>query len=191
MRRGGFFTPVAILFTLLAMCAAGFALERLTARFRLAARSADSSSVADAAFLGIKHAEDWLISSVLSEGFPKSGANHSDPDPMRRIEAVKHDGSGVGGAPPVTFAPTPSLYVADADYPDGLFAAPANGKTAPFIPRMPRVDAGSVECRFYYLRSEASAGLVMSVNEELLAVSADSASGSVDVGRLFFRSCSQ
>ena len=168
MRRGGFFTPVAILFTLLAMCAAGFALERLTARFRLAARSADSSSVADAAFLGIKHAEDWLISSVLSEGFPKSGANHSDPDPMRRIEAVKHDGSGVGGAPPVTFAPTPSLYVADADYPDRPFAAPAHGK-----------------------RSEASDGLVMSVNEELLAVSADSASGSVDVGRLFFRSCSQ
>jgi hypothetical protein len=191
VRRGGFFTPVVILFALLAMIAAGYALERMTARFRSAASSAGSSSVAAAAFLGIKHAEDWLISSVLSEGFPTSGANYGDPDPMRLIEAVRGDGSSVGDSPPGALTPTPSLYVADADYPGGLFAAPAKGEAGPFIPRMPRIDSGTVECRFYYLRSEASDDIVISVNEELLVVSADAASGVVEVGRLFFRSCPQ
>jgi hypothetical protein len=176
-------------FVLLALSAIGFAVERAMSRLtKTGTKRVHDRSSADEAYLGMKHAEDWLITSVLADDFPAARKNSTDPDPMTRIEAVRNDGSAIAQNPGISPV-NAIIYVADADYEEGLF----NGKTGTdaaglFIPRIPCVEGAGAECRFYYLMSASAAGGVNAVNEELLAVSRDRILRTVAVERIYYRS---
>jgi hypothetical protein len=190
MKRGGFFVPVVTFFMLFSMLAIGFILERSTAKFRIIHEAIHNRLSSDTSYLGMKFAEDWLISAVLSEDFPTARENSETADPMDRIEAVCRNGNSIGwdhGEPSVDV----KLYVADIDYKPGIFAGElANKRKTPFIPRIPRIETELSVCRFYYIRCAASAKQGASkkmMNEELLAVSMDKSTRQVVVTRLFYR----
>jgi hypothetical protein len=171
---------------LFAMLAAGFCLERVTVRMRIAQALTRGQSASDSAYLGMKHAEDWLITAAMSAVLPTARKNSSDPDPLKRIEVVKNDGTPI---PAGLFAPGVELYVADADYEPGLFTGSlANKAATPFIPRMPPVETEAALCRFYYLRSSATgADGITAIDEQLLSVSRDKFFGGTAVERIYYR----
>jgi hypothetical protein len=189
MKRCGFFMPTVVFFVLFSMFAIGFIVERSTAKLSIATKGIRNRIKADASHLGMKYAEDWLISSVLSDDdFPTARGASAGSDPLAQIEAVRRDGSAARWNPAITSADV-SIYIADADYEPGLFTGRlASRASTPFIPRMPYLENGNSICRFYFLRSfsvgEDGAELT---NEELLAVSMDYALRTVEVKRLFYR----
>jgi len=154
-------------------------LDRSIRRLRTEAELARKKFASDSSLIGIKHAEDWVISAVLSEGFPRA---RNEGDPIRRIEAILRDGTSIDGTRSGINA---ELYVAVADYDEGLFTGSLkNRATSPFVPIMPYDDTS----RFYYLRSSSPNGDgVISTREELLAVSLDKSTDKVSVERIFFR----
>ena len=147
---------------------------------------AQKKSVSDSSLIGIKYAEDWVISTVLSEGFPKAVRFSAAEDPMKRIEAVRRCGTSINGAVSGINA---ELYVADADYEEGLFTGSLKHKTsAPFVPIMPGVDNDDETRRYYFLRSSAPNGDgVIATREEMLAVTLDKRTLNVSAERIFFR----
>ena len=186
VKRKGFFLVVVVLFiTFTALCL-GFVFDRSMRRLKMEAELARKKSVSDNSFVGIKYAEDWIISAVLSEGFPAAVRYSADGDPMRRIEAVRRDGTSISG---VGSAINAELYVADADYDEGLFTGSLkNRATSPFVPVMPCIDTDDETRRYYFLRSSSPNGDgVIAVREELLGVTMDKRTLDVSAERIFFR----
>ena len=150
------------------------------------AELAQKKSVSDSSFIGIKYAEDWVISAVMSEGFPTAVKYSTDSDPMRRIEAVLRCGTSAGAAGSGIDA---EIYVADADYEEGLFTGSLKNKaSSPFVPIMPCEDSDDETRRYYFLRSSAQSGDgVASTREEMLAVTLNKRTLDVTAERIFFR----
>ena len=175
-----------MLFIACASLCLGFMFERSMRRLKTETELTRKKSVSDGSLIGIRYAEDWVISAVLSEGFPTATVNSADVDPMRRIEAVLRDGTSIGGAGNAISA---DLYVADADYEEGLFTGSLkNRATSPYVPIMPCVDTEDETRRFYYLRSSCPNGDgVIATREELLAITQDKHTLNVSAERIFFR----
>jgi hypothetical protein len=188
MKRRGFFIPVIVFFVLFALLAVGFIVERATAKFRITTGLIRDNMESDVSYLGMKHAEDWLISSVLSGDFPLARPYFGDTDPMARIEAVRSDGNAAVWAPATVSLDT-KLYIADVDYEPGLFTGNlATSASTPFIPRIPGIETKNAICRFYYLRSSSmKSDGKEAVTEELLAISMDKTQRNMVAKRLFYR----
>jgi len=186
MKRKGYILAVAIFFVVFAAFCLGFMLDRSMRRLRTEVELARKKSVSDSSLIGIKYAEDWIISAVLSEGFPTAVRYSADEDPMRRIEAVLQCGTSIDGAGSGINA---EIYVADADYEEGLFTGLLKNKdSSPFIPIMPGVDTYDETRRYYFLRSSAPNGDgVIATREEMLAVTLDKRTLNVSAERIFFR----
>jgi hypothetical protein len=186
VKRKGYFLAVVVFFIAFAALCMGFMLERSMRRLRVETELALKRSASDDSLIGMKYAEDWVISAVLLEGFPKARNNPAESDPMRRIEAVLSNGTSVNDAGSGINA---ELYVADADYEEGLFTgALKNMATSPFIPIMPSVYTDGETRRFYYLRSASQNGDgVITTREELLAVTLNKHTNEVSAERIFFR----
>ena len=186
VKRKGSFLAVVMLFMACAALCLGFMSDRSLRRLRVEAELAQKKSVSDSALIGIKYAEDWIISAVMSEGFPTAIRYSADGDLMRRIEAVLRDGTAIDGA---KYGINAELYVADADYEEGLFTGLLkNDATSKFVPVMPCVDTEDETRRFYYLRSTSPNGDgVIATREELLAVTLDKHTLEVSAERIFFR----
>jgi hypothetical protein len=162
----------------------GFMFGTTSARLKYAAPTLGVRKSAAAARLGIRRAEDWLMTSARSNDFP-SCRNYLETDPYKRIEAV-HSG---GGAPVSAGETLPyALYIADADYAPGFLVPLTRRSDAHGIPRIPAADTGEAIVRYYYLRSVSSPDNSPAIAaEELLAVSRDKTSGAVSAERLFYR----
>ena len=186
MKQKGYFLSVVIIFMAFAVLCMGFMFDRSMRRLRIEAELAQKMSVSDSSLIGIKYAEDWIISAVLSEGFPAAVRYSANDDPMRRIEAVRRDGTSIGGPGSGINA---EIYVADADYEEGLFTGPLkNRATSPFIPIMPGMDTDDETRRYYFLRSSSPNGDgVIVTREQLLAVTLDKRTLDVSAERIFFR----
>ena len=178
-----------VLFIAFAALCVGFMSDRSLRRFRVETELALKKSASDDSLIGLKYAEDWIISAVLSEGFPTAIRYSADEDPLRRIEAVLRDGAPIGG---VSSGVNSELYVADADYEEGLFTGSLKNRAAtPFVPIMPSVDTDGETRRFYYLRSTSPNGDgVIATREELLSVTLDKYTLKVSAERIFFRKAS-
>jgi hypothetical protein len=190
MRRGGFLMPSTLMFILFALLGAGFIVRWASQRFMMVFNSSVNRTVTGVAYIGMKGAEDWLLSSVASGSPPSARKNSLDPNPERRIEAVLGDGNPIGDMPHVLSMGV-KVYVADADYAAGLFTGGilADMSSALYVPRMPMVVSGDTERRFYFLRSAASSDQGdRAADEEMIAVSIDRVTGAVEVERLFYRS---
>jgi len=185
VRRKGYFLAVVVFFMMCATLCLGFMLDRSARRLRLEAELARKKSD-DGSLIGIKYAEDRIISAVLSEGFPYARDDPAESDPMRKIEAVLRNGATIDGSGSGINA---ELYVADADYEEGLFTGSLkNRATSPFVPVIPCVDNDDETRRFYYLRSSSrnDDGVIVA-REELLAVARDKFTLKVSVERIFSR----
>lgn len=133
--------------------------------------------------LGMKFAEDWLLSSI-EEGFIPKISPDASGDLMSIVEAVRPDGGRIPAV--MSFDKFDiHLYVADTDY--GHSLSPA----IPMIQESYVPEEGRMRC--YYLRSAAGCGLWISMLfcEELLAVSIDLSGRIQAVTRLFYRSNSE
>jgi hypothetical protein len=182
--------PVIAAIVMLALALLGVAFERVTAAARINA-PAHRSRAREASFLGIKMAEDWLMTSALGNDFPAAQDAFGSVS-LDRIEAVRMDGSRAewhGGA---VHNATVNVYVADVSYDKYLFGGELARKAGvPAIPRMPGVNSGDTVVRYYYLRSRASAGeRSFFDSEEILAISHDKLRGETDVERILYRSSS-
>jgi len=152
----------------------------------LEAETARRISAPDYSFIGLRHAEDWIISAVLSEGFPIARGFSARGDPMEIIEAVLPGGSSFDGSENGIGA---VIYIADTDYGTGLFTGSLkNRASTPFIPSMQSVMTDDETRRFYYLRSSfVNDDGVTAQREELLAVTLDKHTLDVSAARIFSR----
>jgi hypothetical protein len=187
--RRGFYIPSVAIFALAAMSVMGFLLERNSAKLLLAIPAIRESEAAGNMRRGIKFAEDWLISSTIAGGLPRSSSAYIQ-NPFERIEAVGSGGFPIGQTPGNLAGMT--LNVSDLDYTSGIFTgALANKADTPYVPRLPRVETESSICGFYWIRcvvktgSEAKPGKISA--EELLAVSIDKVSRAISAERIFYR----
>ncbi|MDR1965093.1 MAG: hypothetical protein LBQ36_00160 [Synergistaceae bacterium] len=188
MKRPGFYIPTIVIFVVLVMLVMGSLLEKTASRVSLVVPAIHARRPVEAARRGLKQAEDWLMSAVLSGEFP-TGRNLDSLDPFESAKAVLVNGKSAEWDERLPSSVEVKLYVADTAYKEGLFVEKmADNAWMPIIPRIPPVDTENAALRFYYLRSEATdgTGQVMS-SEELLAVSRDKSSGAVEVTRLFHR----
>jgi hypothetical protein len=174
---------------LLASMTSAFVLERARSKFLISLPVAAGVRSAEAACLGLKYAEDWLLESIASGQFPRARANSLAPDIQTRIEAIRDDGSALP-PPSGELMSGVSLYVADLDYEPGLFTgALANRSDTPFIPRMPPSDGDFSYVRFYFLRASFPAAKnAVFVSEEILSVTRDKATLNISARRLLSRS---
>jgi hypothetical protein len=190
MSRRGFYIPSVAVFALAAMSVMGFLLERNSAKLLLAAPAIRESEAAGNVRRWMKFAEDWLISSAISGGLPRSGGTYIQ-NPFERIEAVERGGSTVGrNAGNLPDGVT--LNVSDLDYTPGIFTgALANKADTPFVPRLPRVETEFSTRGFYWIRCAVLVGSASKPGkisaEELLALSIDKVSGSISAERIFYR----
>jgi hypothetical protein len=173
---------------LLASIASAFVLERVRAKFLISLPVAGDVVSAEAACLGLKYAEDWLLASAAAGQFPRARVN-SLAENMPRIEAVRDDGSAVPPPPGEPMSGV-TLYVADLDYEPGLFTGDlAKRADTPFIPRMPPLDDDFSYVRFYFLRASFPAVKdAFFVSEEILSVTRNKATLGISARRLFCRS---
>jgi hypothetical protein len=185
MKRPAFWSGPGVVFMLIASIVSAFTLERAKARFLTSLPVTRDIISAEASCLGMKYAEDWLLSSVASGEFPSARVNSLSENPLLRIEAVRSDGSSAASP-----APGAEIYAADLDYEPGLFTGSlAKRADTLFIPRMPRYEDDFTERRFYYLRASVSAGRNMtSASEEVLSVEKDKATLNISAKRLLYRS---
>jgi hypothetical protein len=174
---------------LLASIASAFVLERVRSKFLISVPVAGDIRSAEAACLGLKYAEDWLLESAASGQFPRARANSLAAYIPARIETVRDDGSAIP-TPPGELMSSVSLYVADLDYEPGLFTgALANRADTPFIPRMPPVDDDFSYVRYYFLRATFPAAKnAIFFSEEILSVERDKATLNISARRLLCRS---
>jgi hypothetical protein len=188
MSHRGFYIPSAAVFVLALMSVMGFLLERNSAKLLLAIPAIRESEAAGDLRRGMLFAEDWLISSAISGGLPRSSSAYIE-NPFERIEAVGNGGS-VGQNAGHLLGVT--LNVSDLDYTAGIFTGTlANKADTPFVPRLPRVETEFSTLGFYWIRcavrtgSEAKPGKMSA--EELLAVSVHKVSGAISAERIFYR----
>jgi hypothetical protein len=189
MRRSAFWSAPVVIFMLLVSIVSAFVLERVRSQFLISIPVAGGIRSAEAACIGLKYAEDWLLESVASGQFPRARVNSLAAHIPTRIEAVRDDGSAIP-QPSDEFMSGVSLYVADLDYEPGLFTgALANRADTPFIPRMPVSDGDFSYVRFYFLRASFPAAKnVFFVSEEILSVAKDKATLNISARRLLCRS---
>jgi len=188
MMRAGFITPIVVLLLLVFTLAIGTMTTSVTAHVKVTGPRVSYRGQSDAAHIGIKLAEDWLLSSIDAGAVPLGGGRASG-SPFERVEAVRPDGGravGDGGFSGFDI----ELYVADTDYNAGLFSAPGTAKSS--IPRMPAVSTPEGVRRFYFLRSTATLPGRRNclISEELLSVSIDRSGAILETTRLFYRSLS-
>ena len=189
MKRSAFWSAPIVICMLGASIASAFVLERVRSQFLISLSVTGDIRSAEAACLGLKYAEDWLLESAASGQFPRARANSLLSNIPARIEAVRDDGSAAP-TPPGELMSGVSLYVADLDYESGLFTgALAKRADTPFIPRMPATSDDFRYVRFYFLRaSYPAAKNVAFVSEEILSVAMDKATLSISARRLLSRS---
>ncbi|MDR0651923.1 MAG: hypothetical protein LBG12_01320 [Synergistaceae bacterium] len=189
MRRSAFWSGPVVIFMLLASIASAYVMERVRAKFLISMPVAGDIGSAEAACIGLKYAEDWLLESAISGQFPRARVNSLAVNIPVRIEAVRDDGTVVP-PPPGELMSGVSLYVADLDYEPGLFTgALANRADTPFIPRMPAADDDYSYVRFYFLRASFPAAKnAVFVSEEILSVALDKATLNISAKRLLCRS---
>ncbi|MDR0651976.1 MAG: hypothetical protein LBG12_01585 [Synergistaceae bacterium] len=187
MRCSAFWSAPVVIFMLLVSAVSAFVLERVRAKFLISVHMPDDIRSAEAACLGLKYAEDWLLESVASGQFPTARKNSLAANLLTRIEAVRDDGSAVP-QPPGELMSGVSLYVADLAYDPGLFTTTiAKRADTPFIPLMPPEDDGCV--RFYFLRASFPAAKNAAFfSEEILRVTRDRATLGISARRLLCRS---
>jgi hypothetical protein len=192
MKHKGFYMPTILIFVLVGMMLTGIMLQKATANVRSINPVIGFRKSAEASRYGLKLAEDWLISAVLSNDIPARRYD-AEGDPQRRVEAVRSNGLGVGA----DFKPSSfdlELYVGDTDYPESLFGGEmANDPVVTAIPRIPHVQTDSYSLNYYFLRSSAASpeGSSRMISEELLAVSRDKMAGEIDIRRLFYRTITE
>jgi hypothetical protein len=185
-RARGFYLPVVALFALCALAAVGLLAERATSAISITVSAVTRRAAAESSCLSLAFAEDWLMTSITRGDFPSRGGWAADP--WERVEAVAGDGSRASSS---SRSHGIVAYVADADYPPGLFTGDlAKNASTPFIPRISAEETERFYVRFYYLRGEAPIeGFdLKSVCEELLSVSMDKLTGMVVARRLYYRS---
>jgi hypothetical protein len=187
MRRA-FIMPSVILLLVVFTLAAGSLMAGTTSLVkRMKWRVAYREQIA-ASELGMKLAEDWLLSSI-GEGFIPKMAQSATGSALSKIEAVRPDGGRVPAS--LSFDKFDiSLYVADTDYSSILDGMSIEEKE-PGIPMIPESYVpGKGLMRCYFLRSAAASGLWKSklACEELLAVSLDLSGRIQAVTRLFYSS---
>jgi hypothetical protein len=187
MRRRGFYIASSLVFLSVAMVVIGVVAARAASRLVTVMPEVFHGDARNASYVGMKLAEGWLLSSIHSGDVP-SGMSPRSGAPLELVEAIGARGPcsvsfDLHGSPPV------DLYVADADYPKGLFAGSAT--KIPLPPAIPRIPAETTifdDVRRYFMRSAArDSDGVEFVCEELLAVSRDMLTGQIDARRLFFR----
>jgi hypothetical protein len=173
---------------LLVSITSAFVLERVRTKFLISLPVTGDIRSAEAACLGLKYAEDWLLTSAAAGQFPRARVNSLSSNIPVRIEAVRDDGTAA--PPPDELVPGVSLYVADLDYEPGLFTgALANRAGTPFIPRMSPLDDDFRWVRFYFLRASFPAAKnTLSFSEEILSVTRDKATLEISAKRLLSRS---
>ena len=187
MRKPGFYIASSLVFLSVSMVVIGVVAARAAVRVAAVMPAVFHSDARNASYVGMKLAEGWLLSSIHSGDVPSGMRPHSGAS-LELVEAI-----GTRGPCSVSFdlpgSPAVDLYVADADYPTGLFAgSAAKIPLPPAIPRIPAETTIFEDTRCYFLRSAArDSNGVEFVCEELLTVSMDMANGQIDARRLFFR----
>jgi hypothetical protein len=194
MKRHGFCIASTLIFVLISSLIGGIMIIRTTEQVKAASNVAIRSwASVGASICGIKIAEDWLMSSIISKDIPRLSMLGRE-DPMDRIEALRADGSAarhdLGDRIDVR------LYVADADYESGLFrdaSGNLSSSKTPSIPRIPIVSTAEGFRLCYYLRSSAESGdgRTRIVCEEMISVTFDLMERVTDVRRLFYRSSAE
>ncbi|MDR1472402.1 MAG: hypothetical protein LBS75_07750 [Synergistaceae bacterium] len=189
MRRRGLCVIPTLIFVVVSSLICGVMFAKATEQVGVTLSSSIRSRESIEAFAcGVKLAEDWLLSSIVSGDVPRRGMNGHDT-PLASIEALRSDGSGASSDLAARFGA--SFYVADVDYDEGLFrgsSSPIQRRT-PSIPRIPEIRSSDGVLRYYYLRSDAEgARNARVIHEELVSVKLDHLGRVTDVRRLFSRS---
>jgi hypothetical protein len=191
MSRRGFYIPSVAVFTLAVMSVMGFLLERNSAKLLLVTAAIRENEAAGNVKRGMKFAENWLISSAISGGLPRSGGAYVK-NAFERIEALGNGGAPVGQSA-ADLSGGAALNISDLDYTPGIFTgALANKADTPFVPRLPRVETEFSARGFYWIRCVVPTGSATKPGrisaEELLAVSVNKVSGAISAERIFYRS---
>jgi hypothetical protein len=183
MRKRAFITPTVIFLLILLTMVLGTMVEGVTSLVGLMRSRSSGQKLINASELGVKLAEDWLLSSI-DAGYIPRGNPGAPGSLLEKIEAVRPD----GGRAEYTGGLGLELYIADTDYTSELF-----GRSGSTIPRIPEdIMEDGVSRRCYFLRSTANSpeGGFRLVSEEVLAVSFDNLGKMTGVSRLFYRSSS-
>jgi hypothetical protein len=185
MRRRGFIMPTVILMLTLFTLAAGFMIEGVSAGTSMMESRTSYRRQADAASVGVKIAEDWLLSSITDKSIPRRDPASSGA-PLEKIEALAADGSSARFEGRFDGFEI-EIYIADADYESGALDQSPRG-----IPRIPEESSADGVRRFYHLIGAAKkkSGDIMLTSEELIAVFIDKSGNIKDVSRLFYKSTS-
>ncbi|MDR0649311.1 MAG: hypothetical protein LBF92_08270 [Synergistaceae bacterium] len=180
--KKAFIMPTVIVLIVVFSLAAGSLMVGLTSFVRRMDGRFSYRAQSSASELGLKFAEDWLLSSI-EEGFVPKRSPCASGDALDRAEAVRPDsGRAPSGLSFDEFVV--DLYVADTDYDDSLGAS----LNIPLIRESVTPGSGSMRC--YLLRSAAISMRWRPALfcEELLAVSLDLSGKIQAVTRLFYRS---
>lgn len=180
--KKAFIMPTVIVLLVVFTLAAGSLMTGITSLMRRMDGRFSYRAQTSASELGLKYAEDWLLSSI-GEGFVPKRDPWASGDALDRAEAVRPDGGRVSSD--LSFDKfSVDLYVADTDYDDSLDAT----QGVPLIRESVAPGSGSMRC--YLLRSTAKSARwhPALVCEELLAVSLDMSGRTQAVTRLFYRS---
>jgi hypothetical protein len=183
MKRRAFILPTVIILLVLLIHLTAILMEKVTLYAGQTNSKVSHGVQVIASELGLKHAEDWLLSSI-EDGFVPRSAPGAAGNALCRIEAIRPDGERVPGLSFDKFEV--DLYIADTDYESSLTGA----EGIPLIPELQAPGLGRRRC--YFLRSTAKSPFwePRLVCEELLSVSLDSSDKIQEVTRLFYRSTS-
>jgi hypothetical protein len=182
-KRNAFILPTVIILLVVLIHLTAILMEKVTFYAGQADSKVSHRVQIIASELGLKHAEDWLLSSI-EDGFVPRRAPGASGDALSRIEAIRPDGERVPGLSFDKFEI--DLYVADTDYESSLTGT----ERIPLIPEFQTPGYGGR--RYYFLRSTAKSPSwePRLVCEELLSVSLDLSNKIQRVTRLFYRSTS-
>jgi hypothetical protein len=186
MKKKAFITPTVIFLLMLYSLAIGAMMASVTAFVGIMDMRVSFREHIEASELGIKLAEDWLLSSIASGNRPRLSQSATG-NFAERVEAIRPDG-GRAGYEHGWDGFDIDLYVADTNY-----ASRLPGTSDLTIPRIPELFTSGGFRRCYFLRCTATSKKIPEtklVNEELLAVSFDQYDKMLGVSRLFYRSTS-
>jgi hypothetical protein len=183
-KRRGYLMPVVVLLITLFAFAAGAMLANVSSHAESTAERVSYRRQAEEARLGIKAAEDWLLSSLASGVTPRKDMFGSSPS--EKLTAKRPDGKrpeyggGFGGM-------SVTVTVFDLNYDSELL-----GRANVSLPCMPLSVNGDGVLRYYLMRSEAAAAdrKIKLIDEELIAVSIDNFGILSGASRIFYRTSS-
>ncbi|GHV56463.1 hypothetical protein FACS1894216_20400 [Synergistales bacterium] len=183
-KRRGYLMPVVVLLMALFVFATGAMLTNVSSHIESTAESSSYRRQKEEARLGIKAAEDWLLSSLADGVIPRKDMFGSTPP--EKLTAKRPDGKRPeygGGFDGMSVAVT----VFDLNYDSELL-----GGASFSLPCMPLSVCADGVLRYYLMRSEASAEgrKIKLIDEELIAVSIDNFGILSGASRIFYRTSS-